>query len=283
VPGAVRAVFARTAPAVFSAINAPPREYHKFVPIGLSPLVRKFVASTSEPFASETIWSGLICSDRRSGMKRKAVHSKRRLAMREIHGIVARMRFWSLLPAAAIFLLPGGVARAADESVKEKAVLCTPCHGDTGVSQTENIPSLAGQPDLFLQWQLVFFRSGSRKNEVMQQIAEQTNNEDIRNLGAYFASLAPPKASAPDDNPDLSMKGAQAAAGRRCASCHGDTFAGTKAVARLAGQREEYLLKALHDYKSNERVGGGVAAMAEVAYSLSDEEITALAHYLAHR
>jgi len=43
-------------------------------------------------------------------------------------------------------------------------------------------------------------------------------------------------------------KGAQAATGRRCASCHADIFAGTKAVARIAGQREEYLLKALHDY-----------------------------------
>jgi cytochrome c553 len=64
--------------------------------------------------------------------------------------------------------------------------------------------------------------------------------------------------------------------------CHGDTFAGTKAVARLAGQREEYLVKELHDYKSNLRVGGGVAAMAEVAYPLSEEEITALAHHLAH-
>ena len=116
----------------------------------------------------------------------------------------------------------------------------------------------------------------------MQPLAEQINNEDIRNLGAYFASLTPPKTSAPDDNPDLSRKGAEAAAGRRCGSCHGDTFAGTKAVARLAGQREEYLVKALHDYKSNLRVGGGVAAMAEVAYPLSEEEITALAHYLAH-
>jgi cytochrome c553 len=133
-----------------------------------------------------------------------------------------------------------------------------------------------------LQWQLVFFRSSSRKSEVMQPLAEQINNEDIRNLGAYFASLTPPKTSAPDDNPDLSRKGAEAAAGRRCGSCHGDTFAGTKAVARLAGQREEYLVKALHDYKSNLRVGGGVAAMAEVAYPLSEEEITALAHYLAH-
>jgi cytochrome c553 len=173
--------------------------------------------------------------------------------------------------------------QAADVAAgKEKAEICAGCHGDNGISQTENIPSLAGQPDQFIEWQLVYFRAGTRKNEQMQPIVEQINNEDIRNLGAYFASLAPPEPSQPDDDPDLSKKGAQAAVGRRCASCHTDNFAGTKAVARVAGQREEYLLKALHDYKSGARSGGGQAAMADVAYPLSEEEITALAHYLAH-
>ena len=174
-------------------------------------------------------------------------------------------------------------AHAADIAAgKEKAQLCVGCHGEGGISQIENTPSLAGQPDQFIQWQLVFFRAGARKNEQMAPIIEQINNDDIRNLGAYFASLTPPKATKPDDNPDLSRKGAQAAVGRRCASCHTDTFAGTKAVARVAGQREEYLQKALHDYKSGVRSGGGMAAMAEIAYPLSEEEITALAHYLAH-
>ena len=177
----------------------------------------------------------------------------------------------------------GSAAHAADLAAgQKKAELCTPCHGEAGISKTENIPSLAGQPDQFIQWQLVYFRSGTRKNEKMQPIIEQISNDDIRNLGAYFASMAPPKAEKPDVDPDLSTKGAQAAAGRRCASCHTDTFVGTKAVARLAGQREEYLLKALHDYKAGVRIGGGVAAMVDVAYSLSEEEITALAHYLAH-
>jgi len=177
----------------------------------------------------------------------------------------------------------GSLAQAADVAAgKEKAEMCAGCHGEGGISQTENIPSLAGQPDQFIQWQLVYFRSGTRKNEQMQPIVEGINNEDIRNLGAYFASLAPPKASQGDDDPDLSKKGAQAAVGRRCASCHTDNFAGTKAVARLTGQREEYLLKALRDYKSGVRVGGGQAAMADVAYPLSEEEIEALAHYLAY-
>ncbi|MDB5567985.1 MAG: cytochrome c4 [Tardiphaga sp.] len=183
-------------------------------------------------------------------------------------------------------MLAAGLAstplRAADLAAgKEKAELCSGCHGENGISQTENVPSLAAQPDLFVQWQLIFFRSGTRKNEQMQPIVEQLSNEDVRNLGAYFASL-PPAGKKPDDNPDLSQKGAQAAVGRRCASCHTDTYAGTKAVARVAGQREEYLLKALHDYKSGVRAGGGMAAMADVAYPLSEEEITALAHYLAH-
>jgi cytochrome c553 len=173
-------------------------------------------------------------------------------------------------------------AHAADVAAgKEKAEICAGCHGDNGISQTENIPSLAGQQDQFIQWQLVFFRAGARKNEQMQPIVEQLNNEDIRNLGAYFSSLTLPKGPK-DDDPDLSEKGKQAAAGRRCASCHTDSYAGTKAVARIAGQREEYLVKALHDYKSGVRSGGAQAAMADVAYPLNEEEITALAHYLAH-
>ena len=189
----------------------------------------------------------------------------------------------ALVGMLSVVLMSGSFADAADIAAgKEKAELCAACHGETGISQTENIPSLAGQQDQFIQWQLVFFRSGARKNEQMQPIVEQIDNNDVRNLGAYFASLTPFKASTPDDNPDLSKKGAQAAVGRRCASCHTDTFAGTKAVARIAGQREEYLTKALHDYKSGARSGGAGAAMSDVAYPLSDEEIAALSHYLAH-
>ncbi|MGY3448990.1 c-type cytochrome [Bradyrhizobium sp. USDA 4353] len=181
----------------------------------------------------------------------------------------------------ALALLSGPAEAADIEAGKAKAEVCAGCHGENGISQTENIPSLAGQQDQFIQWQLVFFRAGTRKNEAMKPIVDQLTNEDIRNLGAYFASLQPAK-SPPDDNPELSKKGAEAAAGRRCASCHLDSYAGTKGVARIAGQREEYLVRALHDYKSGQRVGGSQAAMTDVAYPLSAEEITALAHYLAH-
>src|SRR5260370_10615501 len=123
--------------------------------------------------------------------------------------------------AVGLSALAGVPAHGADSAAgKEKAELCVGCHGEGGISQTESIPSLASQPDQFIQWQLVFFRSGTRKSEEMQPIVEQLNNDDIRNLGAHFASLAPPKASTPDDKPALSRNGAQSAAGPRFASCH---------------------------------------------------------------
>jgi cytochrome c553 len=74
-----------------------------------------------------------------------------------------------------------------------------------------------------------------------------------------------------------------AGAASGCASCHRENFAGSKVAARIAGQREQYIAKALHDCKSGVRSGGSAAAMAEVAVPLSDSEISALTHYLARR
>jgi cytochrome c553 len=172
---------------------------------------------------------------------------------------------------------------AADvEAGRRLAEACQACHGSNGVSQIEGTPSLAGQPDQFVQWQLVFFRSGRRKSEVMQPLAEALSDADVRNLGAYFTRLPPPpRAPGADKQPDLSRTGRTVAQRNRCVSCHTDSFAGTQATARLAHQREEYLVKALHDYRTAARPSTGIAAMNEVAAALDDSQIVAVAHYLA--
>ena len=42
----------------------------------------------------------------------------------------------------------GSPVHAADIAAgKEKAEMCVGCHGENGISQMENIPSLAAQPD----------------------------------------------------------------------------------------------------------------------------------------
>jgi cytochrome c553 len=185
------------------------------------------------------------------------------------------------LGAGCLFIL-GGPASAADVSAgKALAEGCAGCHGADGVSQMPLTPSLAAQPDEFVQWQLVYFRSGARKSEVMGPIAEALKNEDIRNLGAFYASLAPPK---PALAPGAVMEnGEQLAVQHRCKSCHADDYNGFRAAARLSGQREDVLVKALQDFKSGRRVGSGVASMAEVTYELSDADMVALSHYMAMR
>jgi cytochrome c553 len=53
-------------------------------------------------------------------------------------------------------------------------------------------------------------------------------------------------------------------------------------VPRLAGQREDYLLKALRDYKSNARRGYD-AIMDDVLYPLNDDNFQDLAHFLSRQ
>ena len=53
-------------------------------------------------------------------------------------------------------------------------------------------PSLAAQPDIFLQYQLVFMRDGVRDAGVMKAVVKNLTDENIRDLGAYYAALPPP-------------------------------------------------------------------------------------------
>ncbi len=183
--------------------------------------------------------------------------------------------------SAIALLLVCVPAMAADVAAgKSMAQGCAGCHAENGVSQTPLTPSLAGEPDDFVQWQLVYFRGGSRKSDVMGPIAQALNNEDIRNLGGYYAALAPPKPQPAAADDAVAQAGAKLAVQRRCNACHGDGFAGVGPAARLAGQREDVLLKALRDFKSGARVGAGVASMADVTYDLSDADMRALAHYM---
>jgi cytochrome c553 len=183
--------------------------------------------------------------------------------------------------ATAVLSAGGELAAAADIAAgKATAEGCVGCHGENGVSQTPLTPSLAGEPDDFIQWQLVYFRGGSRKSEVMESIAQALTNEQIRNLGAYYASLRPPTPQPPSAADALAQTGAKLAAQHRCQSCHGAGYAGVGPAARLAGQREDVMLKALRDFKSGARVGAGVASMADVTYDLTDSDMRALAHYL---
>jgi cytochrome c553 len=201
-----------------------------------------------------------------------------------------RISAWIIVAASLAVPAPTMAAEGNPAAGKAKAeeAGCSSCHGADGVAPEEgiavdkNMPNLAAEPDLYTQFQLVFFRKGVRKSELMNPIAESLSDEDIRNLGAYYASLPAPNTPLPPDAaPEDTSLGQKVAVAIHCNNCHGDHYEGVDNMGRLAGQREDYLYKALRDFKSNARVATGATGMSEVVYPLGDLEMKALAHYLS--
>lgn len=66
---------------------------------------------------------------------------------------------------------------------------CIGCHGAGGVSVVATNPSLKGRNADFIRQSLTDFRSGARKNPVMNAMAAGLKDEEIYDLGAYIGSL----------------------------------------------------------------------------------------------
>jgi len=102
----------------------------------------------------------------------------------------------------------------------------------------------------------------------------------VTSAGSGVGSPVAPPAGTPDAA--KLARGAAIARARHCARCHNPDYSGHDNVPRLAHQREDYLLKALRDYRDARRIGYGNAAMAETVAGLADEDLAALAHMLAY-
>ena len=210
--------------------------------------------------------------------------------MRRENRITMRIPTWIIVAFSLAFPVATMAAEGKPEVGKAKAEAagCFACHGVDGMATADglaadkNVPNLAGEPNLYLQFQLVFFRKGVRKNEVMNAMAQQLSDDDLRDISAYYASLPGPDGSkAPDTAPQETELGSKIAQGIHCTNCHGDHFEGVDNIGRLAGQREDYVYEALRDFKSGARTATGAAGMAEVVYPLGDVEMKALAHYVS--
>jgi cytochrome c553 len=163
---------------------------------------------------------------------------------------------------------------------EEKLPTCLACHGEKGISETSEVPSLAGMPADFTLIQLFMFRQGTRKVEIMNDLAKDMTDDDLRKFSDYFAKLPPPKASGEPADPAIAARAKAVIAKNHCGSCHNPDFSGREQMPRLAAQREDYLLKALRDYKGAKRPGYD-ATMDEVIRPVTDADIVDLSHYLS--
>ena len=181
--------------------------------------------------------------------------------------------------AAAAWLCAASAAAAPGA---ERFKACLACHGEGGVSSLVLTPSLAGQHSFYAITQLFLFREGRRQNEAMTAVAKGMSDDDMRGFSELIAKLPAAPAVAPSTaEPGRMARGAALAQRFRCASCHGDDYAGAQQVPRVARQREDYLAKSLSEFRAGTRVGY-TGAMAEALAGAQADELADLAHYLAH-
>jgi len=175
---------------------------------------------------------------------------------------------------------------AKQEAIKagqERAVLCKSCHGEDGNSSKPDVPNLAGQNAGYLLDQIDRFADGRRKDFIMNQLAEEFTTEDKINLAIFYHSMPVQQQQV---NWHLANKG-EAIYKIKCTSCHGEEGLGQNNLARLAGQRVEYVKKVLNEFRNAANQGGAQSesrrvspTMERVAKSLTNEQIDELAAYV---
>ena len=180
----------------------------------------------------------------------------------------------------ALLLFAGGNALAqGGQSIEEKAKLCATCHGEQGVPINKETPVIWGQNEGYLYLQLRDFKSGSRKNELMNPIAAQLEQEDLLALAAYFTKLKWPNLQQPSAPDDVAAKAEAASASIGCKGCHLEHFQGDGTTARLAGQWQDYLQNTMMAFRDKSR--GNNPGMSDLMKATAPDDIAALAQYLA--
>ncbi|MGC2047133.1 MAG: c-type cytochrome [Gallionella sp.] len=166
---------------------------------------------------------------------------------------------------------------------KEKSALCQGCHGESGISATPDFPKLAGQYAAYIQKQIHDFQSGSRKDPVMSGMAATvTDNQDLLDISAYFASQKQMKG----DSPVISKGGKERfLSDNGCVNCHGPNGKGAGPgnphAPVIGGQHKDYLVKQLKDFRSGARTNEPSGMMALISGMMSDEEMEEIASYVS--
>jgi cytochrome c553 len=157
---------------------------------------------------------------------------------------------------------------------------CDACHGAGGNSTSPGIPSIAAQPRLFLENQLVLMREGIRPAPVMQGLVSGMKDAEITRLATHYSKQPAKIVTTGARNEAVARQGRESAQALRCGVCHLADYRGQNQVPRLAAQREDYLVASMREYRDQQRKGGDTI-MAAALYGVSDGDIAALAHYLA--
>lgn len=186
------------------------------------------------------------------------------------------MRFiHTLLPALALMLAP-----AAQAQQPQRLELCAACHGPQGNSQNPQFPSLAGQPKVFMENQLVLIREGLRDIPAMKGVLDGLKDADLIVLAKYFSEQVPVPLATPVDA-ERYERGKVLARSMLCGTCHLPDYKGREQMPRLAGQHETFLRAVMEEYRDKPGPGRDTV-MTNALGGLNNQHLDDLAHFLAH-
>jgi cytochrome c553 len=178
------------------------------------------------------------------------------------------------------------LANAKPERGAAKAQeVCVACHGEQGVSRAPEYPNLAGQSGAAIYKQLNDYRTGSRTNPLMTEIAKALDESTLADIAAYYAAQPkrnPNPATLADPPPAIVRLVELGDPSRNippCASCHRPGSGGPIETPILAEQGKDYIVLQLKMYAAGERRNDVYGRMRAIAPKLTQAEIDGLAVY----
>jgi cytochrome c553 len=197
-------------------------------------------------------------------------------------------RFSTLVSLSLVLVSP---ALRAQSTTPVALTACLTCHGPASEAASlppdaAPIPRVGGQHAEYLVKQLRDFKAGKRRSDLMVPMLAKIGNRQLRELAAHFASQVPALSAA--ENSQLAERGralyeqGNTAAGvPACVGCHLPNGVGAPRYPRLAGQRQAYVVQQLTNFKKSARTNDRAHVMRSIAANLSDEEMRAVAEYVA--
>jgi len=166
---------------------------------------------------------------------------------------------------------------------KELAKQCAGCHGEQGISEMPDTPSLAGQLATYTYKEIRDYAKENRSHPIMTATAQGLSEQQSADLAVWFSTLKP-ASGAGGKALAKAEKMVEEGDGKRilppCFVCHGANGQGEKMdIPALAGQRADYLAKTLLEYKTGQRHNDIYSRMRLIAQQLSETEIKDLAEY----
>lgn len=168
-------------------------------------------------------------------------------------------------------MLAGGYPAVAQdlEAGRKVAGMCRTCHGLDGYAQIPIAPHIGGEPQEYLEAQLLAFKSRAREHEMMSVVAAGLSEEQISDVAAWYAShkvsASLPDGMSEEDAPEL------------CVACHGaDGISVVPDAPNLAGEVNIYIDTQLKAFRSGKRQH---EIMSAIAADLEDAEIRKIADW----